>query len=531
MAGNETSHDGQRVGKHARRQFTAAHAGDGGELPKDRGSMQSVDRGAVGGDSYRAMTGRHMKKINMPQEQLSDEPGGAEPQKSIRARERTQQQESAGEERKRADQEQRTDWQPRRAQRQECTDQQHAAQQEVHAERHQYAGQQNRANQPQRAREGQYVQHQHRAEAKASPTKEADADPAAGVSAVPQPPAQDLSSDAGLSRGKRSRNGRPRGKRGGLALSIVGTILLVVGICLFSYPMVDSYRAQQEAYETIESSIQSDTDDAPAGTTSDGKRAKEGDPAYEYLAAYNEQVRNGTGEAVNDPWGIGSNNSELSSIGLANDIVGSITIDRLNETIPLYLGASRAHLAYGACVIAGTSMPLGGVGNNCAIAAHRGAWHGLTMFRDIEDIQLGDLVVINTPWDTLTYRAAEIQVVSPTDTDSVKPQEGRDLVTLLTCHPYGHNYQRYLVICERVEGDDAAATTTSTPTTTSKNIFDYVNQATLPSASQDLAVERWVRAIGLLAAMAIAIGLVVYWLRRLVGWLRHKSNGRDADSQ
>ena len=28
--------------------------------------------------------------------------------------------------------------------------------------------------------------------------------------------------------------------------------------------------------------------------------------------------------------------------------------------------------------------------------------------------------------------------------------EGKDMVTLVTCHPYPHNYQRYLVYCERV---------------------------------------------------------------------------------
>lgn len=342
-----------------------------------------------------------------------------------------------------------------------------------------------------------------------------------GSAAAPGPTAAAPGSAAATSDAPRNSHPKKR-SRGSIALTIVATIILLVGIGLFTYPMVDAERAQQEAYQTINDSIQADTDDAPAGTTEDGKRAKEGDPAYEYLAAYNEQVRNGTGEAVNDPWGIGSNDSELASIGLANDIVGSITIDRLNETIPLYLGASRAHLAYGACVTAGTSMPLGGVGNNCVIAGHRGAWHGLTMFRDIEDIQLGDLVVINTPWDTLTYRAAEIQVVTPNDTDAVKPQEGRDLVTLLTCHPYGHNYQRYLVICERVEGEDAAATTTTTPTTQQKNVLDYVNQAMLPSESQDLVVERWVRAIMLIAAMVLAIGLVIYWLVKLVRWIRRK---------
>lgn len=318
-----------------------------------------------------------------------------------------------------------------------------------------------------------------------------------------------------------------RKRRGAIVRTVVGFLIALVGAAMFLYPIVDSNQAQQQAYDTIERAMVTDTQDAPAGTTSDGKRSKDGDPAYQYLSDYNQKVQAGTAGAINDPWGIGSNTEELSQVGLSDDIVGSITIDRLGETIPLYLGASKDHLSVGACIVAGTSAPLGGEGNNCVIAAHRGAWHGLTMFRDIEDVQLGDLVVINTPWDTLTYRASQIKVITPDDVDAVKPQAGRDLVTLLTCHPYGHNYQRYLVICERVQGDDAVATTTATPHTSTMTFFDYIKQATLPSESQDLTVERWVRAIGLLVMLAAVCALAVYWLWRLIRWLR----GRGARRQ
>lgn len=334
--------------------------------------------------------------------------------------------------------------------------------------------------------------------------------------------------ETGSTQGTHS-DGQPsvRRRRGAIVRTVVGILIALVGAAMFLYPIVDSNRAQQQAYDTIERAVVTDTQDAPAGTTADGKRSKDGDPAYQYLSDYNQKVQAGTAGAINDPWGIGSNTEELSQVGLADDIVGSITIDRLSETIPLYLGASKDHLSVGACIVAGTSAPLGGEGNNCVIAAHRGAWHGLTMFRDIEDVQLGDLVVINTPWDTLTYRASQIKVITPDDVDAVKPQAGRDLVTLLTCHPYGHNYQRYLVICERVQGDDAVPTTAAAPHTTSKTFFDYISQATLPSQSDDLTVERWVRAIGLLVMLAAVCALAVYWLWRLICCLR----GRRARRQ
>lgn len=322
--------------------------------------------------------------------------------------------------------------------------------------------------------------------------------------------------------GSASAGSGRRRNRGAIVRTVIGLVIAFVGAALFLYPIADSNQAQDQAYETIERAIVTDTSQAPSGTTSQGKRQKDGDPAYQYLSDYNQKVRDGTAESINDPWGIGSNTDELSSVGLSDGIVGSITIDRLNETIPLYLGASKDHLSVGAGIVAGTSMPLGGEGNNCVIAAHRGAWHGLTMFRDIEDIQMGDLIVINTPWDTLTYRASSVQIITPDDVDAVKPQAGKDLVTLLTCHPYGHNYQRYLVICERVQGEDAAPVTATTPTTSKKTFFDYIEQATLPSESSDLTAERWVRAIGLLIILAAVVALAVYWLGRLVSWIRRR---------
>ncbi len=71
---------------------------------------------------------------------------------------------------------------------------------------------------------------------------------------------------------------------------------------------------------------------------------------------------------------------------------------------------------------------------------------------DIELLELGDEVTITNLWDTLTYQVADIQIVSPDDVDAILIQQGRDMITLLTCHPpnTGGRY-RYLVFCERVK--------------------------------------------------------------------------------
>ena len=147
----------------------------------------------------------------------------------------------------------------------------------------------------------------------------------------------------------------------------------------------------------------------------------------------------------------------------ADDAVGYVEIPAMDVTLPLYLGASRAHMNDGAAVLGQTSMPIGGIATNCVIAAHRG-WNGKAMFRDVELLQEGDLVYLTNLWETLTYQVTGTSIIWPDEVEAVAIQPSQDMVTLLTCHPYIVGTHRYLVYCQRVE-DEAPIqpTTTTTP--------------------------------------------------------------------
>ena len=147
----------------------------------------------------------------------------------------------------------------------------------------------------------------------------------------------------------------------------------------------------------------------------------------------------------------------------ADDAVGYVEIPAMDVTLPLYLGASRAHMNDGATVLGQTSMPIGGISTNCVIAAHRG-WNGKAMFRDVELLQEGDLVYLTNLWETLTYQVTGISIIWPDEVEAVAIQPSQDMVTLLTCHPYIVGTYRYLVYCQRVK-DEAPIqpTTTTTP--------------------------------------------------------------------
>lgn len=320
---------------------------------------------------------------------------------------------------------------------------------------------------------------------------------------------------------------RPRRRHTGL-MTALGAVLLVAGLAFTFYPVFSASMAQQEANDALaawraEGAVNATIVEDP--TTGETFRAKEGDATYEQLAAYNEEVAAGTGDAVNDPFAFSGD--DLAALGLPDGIVGSITIERFGETIPLYLGASSEHLAQGAAVLAGTSMPLGGEGAHCVIAAHRGAWSGLTMFRDVETLEVGDLVRIETPWDQLCYRVTGFEVILPNDTGAFGIEPDRDLLTLLTCHPYGENHHRILVRCERDRVAEAdVAGTAAGGAFLGEGLVARIAHAVWPgwsAGSPLLNVESILRVTGVGITLALGMWLIVDSVRARV---RERARGR-----
>ena len=140
----------------------------------------------------------------------------------------------------------------------------------------------------------------------------------------------------------------------------------------------------------------------------------------------------------------------LTQYGLEDEVFGVISIPAMELKMPIYLGATNQHMADGAAHLSQTSLPIGGKNTNCVIAGHRG-WNGAAHFRYVPDLAKGDIVTIRNLWETLTYVVVETKIIAPNDVDAIHIQEGRELLTLLTCHPYASGgKQRFLVICERV---------------------------------------------------------------------------------
>ena len=133
-------------------------------------------------------------------------------------------------------------------------------------------------------------------------------------------------------------------------------------------------------------------------------------------------------------------------------IMGIVKIPKIGVKLPIYHGSSQDVLAYGAGHLYGTDLPVGGKNRHSVITAHTGLPHA-TMFDDLIYLKKGDFFYLDIQGETLRYKVFRISVVEPNDISLLQREKGRDLVTLLTCTPYGVNSQRLLVTGYRVLPD------------------------------------------------------------------------------
>lgn len=250
-----------------------------------------------------------------------------------------------------------------------------------------------------------------------------------------------------------------------LKLIFVG-LMFILGLVLFLYPLANKYENKVEVEETkknFEKTVEklheeSNDEESPLNRL------------YSDMKAYNEKIYKDNQSDLKDPWSYQQSSFDLTQYGVEDNIIGYITVPHMEIELPIYLGANTDNMAKGAVHMSQTSLPIGGENTNCVIAAHRG-YKGIPMFCDIEIMEIGDEVIIKNLWETLRYRVSEIKIINPTDSQEVLIRPGKDMVTLITCHPYTKHYKRYVVYCEREKDNEEEVNnnqTVNTETVTSQ---------------------------------------------------------------
>ena len=218
---------------------------------------------------------------------------------------------------------------------------------------------------------------------------------------------------------------------------VLAALLAVAGVCVLLWPVFTGHR------------LQADTDEAAQAFLEERKPEQSYPELLAALQDYNQRIYAEKQSDLTSLEACEEPAVDLAAYGIEDEIIGVLEIPAMELTMPVYLGASDAHLAAGAAVLGNTSAPIGGDNTNCVIAGHRG-WRGADYFRYIDRLQAGDTVKLTNLWEILTYTVTDIEIIQPHEVDKIKIQQSRDLLTLLTCHPYASGgRQRYVVCCER----------------------------------------------------------------------------------
>lgn len=135
----------------------------------------------------------------------------------------------------------------------------------------------------------------------------------------------------------------------------------------------------------------------------------------------------------------------LNCLNVAGDgMMGIVEIPKINIKLPIYHTTSEKVLEKAAGHLEGSSLPVGGKSTHAVISAHRGL-PSASLFTDLDQLKEGDHFLLHILNETLCYEVDKISVVEPDETSALSVEEGEDLVTLLTCTPYGVNTKRLLV--------------------------------------------------------------------------------------
>ena len=209
----------------------------------------------------------------------------------------------------------------------------------------------------------------------------------------------------------------------------------VVALGLLLYPLVGELLSEKyhSDVETAYTAAIEDTDDAEL--TAQRQAAQQ----------YNAMLANATiseGGASAPPLAY----ADQLTVG---GVMAYIDIPKINVYLPVQHGTGAETLERSVGHVVGTSLPVGGSSTHAVLSAHSGMASS-KLFSDIDQLEKGDTFYIHVLGEVLAYEVDNINTVLPTDTSLLQIEDGKDLVTLVTCTPFGVNTHRLLVRGHRV---------------------------------------------------------------------------------
>lgn len=236
---------------------------------------------------------------------------------------------------------------------------------------------------------------------------------------------------------------KQRSQKRGSGSTILLVILLLLGLSLLLYPTVSDYWnsfTQSRAVATYAEQLeQLDTEKY--------------DQIWADARVYNEELATlQNGLALPDS--LMERYDQLLSVD-GSGIMGVVEIPSIGVSLPVYHGTSDPVLQVAIGHVDWSSLPTGGESTHCVISGHRGL-PSAKLFTHLDQLQIGDLFMMQVLDQVLTYEVDQILIVEPHEVDSLMISEGKDYCSLVTCTPYGVNSHRLLVRGIRTENREVA---------------------------------------------------------------------------
>lgn len=221
-------------------------------------------------------------------------------------------------------------------------------------------------------------------------------------------------------------------------------LLVILGALAMCYPVVATW---------ARNSVQTRVAQAYRESTS-AVSPEERNHYLEEARRYNEE---NAGGPILDPWlaRVAKDNRpyqnylEMLNPTRSETPMAVLAIPSIKSTLPIYHGTEPETLEHGVGHLYGSALPVGGQGMHSILTGHTGLVQA-TLFDDLNKVKLGDTFFISVMGETLTYQVDQIEVVLPDQISQTAPIPDRDLVTLVTCTPYGVNSHRLLVRGSRI---------------------------------------------------------------------------------
>ena len=220
-------------------------------------------------------------------------------------------------------------------------------------------------------------------------------------------------------------------------------VVFFVGVSVLLYPTVSDYwnsLHQSQAIATYADSVENMDE-------------QDYEKLWDAAVSYNQKL-------FQSGHGLGLKDEEKEEYNELLDVSGTgimsyIEIPKIKCSLPVYHGTDEGVLQIAVGHIEGSSLPVGGLNTHCVLSGHRGL-PSAKLFSNLDKLEEGDIFMIRTLDQTLTYEVDQIRIVLPDEVEDLKIEEGKDLCTLVTCTPYGINTHRLLVRGHRVANQEEA---------------------------------------------------------------------------